>query len=128
MPTGRIVFLAVLLPVLAGCSAAPLLPGDGSALTRGLPDGVRMTDYVERGPLGRKITVGTKLVSLGAHPGPDGKLLDRSGRLITFFRLYDGGAPPTEAMLREEREQLAELQRTSTVIVICHDPDLPLPQ
>jgi hypothetical protein len=128
MPTGRIVFLAVLLPVLAGCSAAPLLPGDGSALTRGLPDGVRMTDYVERDPLGRKITVGAKLVSLGAHPGPDGKLIDRSGRPITFFRLYDGGTPPTEAMQRAWAEEFAELKRTSTVIEIYRDPDLPLPQ
>jgi hypothetical protein len=128
MATGRIVFFAVLPAVLAGCSATPLLPGDASALARGLPEGVRMTDYVERGPLGRKITVGTKLVSLGAHPGPDGKLLDRSGRLITFFHHYDGGSPPTEAMQRAWAEQLAELKRTSTVIEILRDPDLPLPQ
>jgi hypothetical protein len=127
MTIGRSVLSAVLMTVLAGCSAAPLVPSSSSSLTRSLPEGIRMTDYVGRGPLGRKVTVGVTLASLGAHTGSDGKLVDRSGRPITFFRHYDGGMPPTEAMMRDMAEQLAELRRTSTVIEIHRDPDLPPP-
>ena len=125
MPISRMTPLAVVVPLLIGCTLAPLVPGDRSPVARALPEGMRMSDYVERGPLGGTITVRMKLASLGAHTSPDGKLYDRSGRPITFFHHYQGGARIADAMLREWYEQLEELKRTSTVIEIHRDHRLP---
>ena len=128
MPTGRITPLAVVVMLLTGCALTPLVSGDHSSIARALPDGTRMSDYVERGPLGGNVTVRMKLASLGAHTGTDGKLYDRSGRPITFFHHFQGGNPPPMAIQLAWHEQLAELKRTSTVIEIHRDHHLPSPE
>jgi hypothetical protein len=127
MFVSRVIPPAVLLPALAGCALSPAYLVSRSSIAQHLPDGVRMDDFVERGPLGRKITVGEKLAQVGAAPGPDGKLYDHSGKRVEFFRYYDGGAPPPPGMLEAAERQLAELKKTCTVIEILHDPDLPSP-
>jgi hypothetical protein len=114
-----------LLP--AGCSLSPFYLANLPAITRRLPDGIHMDDYVGRDAFGRKVTVGMKLARLGAHPGPDGKLYDLSGRQIQFFRHYDGGMQPPPGTLENAQRELEQLKKTCTVIEILHDPDLPLP-
>jgi hypothetical protein len=115
----------LLLSVLSGCSLSPVYLLERPVIARCLPDGVRMDDFVERGPFGIKITVAEKLAQLGAIPGWDGKLYDITGRRIEFFRHYDGGQPLPG--MEESRRHLEELKKTCTVIEICRDPDLPPP-
>lgn len=123
----RIALRALLVPfILAGCISLV----DRPALAGKLPDNVRMDDFVDKDWMGRKITVGMKLARLGAYSGPDGKLYDRSGRRIEFFRHYEyGGAqhPNEDETIRESLRRLEELKKTCTVIEISRDPDLPLP-
>jgi hypothetical protein len=123
----RINATAALLLFLASCALSPVHLVNRPAIARCLPEGIRMEDYVERGPAGMKVTVEEKLARLGASPGPDGHLYDRDGRRIEFFRHYDGGAQPLPGMLEEGWRRLRELKKTCTVIEICHDPGLPLP-
>jgi hypothetical protein len=117
----------LLMLALAGCSLSPVYLMERPLIARCLPPGVRMDDFVERGPLGMKVTVAEKLARLGAVPGWDGNLYDLSGKRIEFFRHYDGGSPPPPGMLEESWRHLEELKKTCTVIEICRDPDLPLP-
>lgn len=124
---------------LAGCVLSPshpdngtrpvhgLHPGVAANLARHLPGGVSINDFVERDASGRKVTVGVKLVRLGALPGVDGKLYDASGRPVEFWRHYAGGADPGPEFFERQGERLAELKRTATVVEISHDPELPMP-
>jgi hypothetical protein len=115
-----------LLP--AACSLSPFYLVNLPAITRCLPEGIHMSDFVERDAFGVKVTVGMKLARLGAHPGPDGKIYDLSGRQIEFFRHYDGGMSPGEEILASADRHLKELKKTYTVIEILRDPDLPPPE
>jgi hypothetical protein len=96
-------------------------------LARCLPDGVRMDDFVEVDRLGLRVSVAGKLARLGAYAGPDGKLYDRGGRPIAFWRHYDGGMCPPAGRLEAAADRLKELKRTHTVIEMFHDPRAPLP-
>jgi hypothetical protein len=127
MRASRLAPAALLVFLLAGCSLSPAFLVDRPAIARCLPDGVRMDDFVERGPAGLKITVGEKLARIGATPGRDGKLCDRSGRRIEFFQHYQGGMPLPAGMMEEAQRHLEELKKTCTVIEIRRDPDLPPP-
>jgi hypothetical protein len=125
----RFIRQALVVPfLLTGCLLSPAYLVNRSELARSLPDNVKMDDFVEKDWAGRKITVGMKLARLGAYSGPDGKLYDRTGRQIEFFRHYDGGMPPPPGLLEEGYRRLDELKRTCTVIEIFRDPDLPPPE
>jgi hypothetical protein len=123
----RVAPAIVLLPALAGCAMSPANLVNRPAIGRCLPSGVRFEDYAGRGPFGTKLTVGDELARVGAAPGADGKLYDRSGRRIEFFKHYDGGMPPPEGMREAAERHLEELKKTCTVIQINRDPDLPPP-
>jgi hypothetical protein len=127
----RIILQTLLFPfLLTGCLLSPSYLVNGPELARSLPNSVKMDDYVEKDWTGRKVTVGMKLARLGAYCGQDGKLYDRSGRRIEFFRHYEyGGAqhPNEDEILRESLRRLEELKKTCTVIEISRDPDLPPP-
>jgi hypothetical protein len=119
--------LLVSASLLAGCALSPVYLANYSELAHRLPDGVSMNDFVERDVTGVKVTVGMKLARLGAYPGRDGKIYDWSGQRIEFFRHYDGGMQPPDFVLEHAERHLQELKKTSRVIEIFRDPDLPHP-
>src|SRR5262249_11831423 len=92
------------------------------ALERCLPDGVKMTDYVETDAFGVRVSVGRKLARLGAIPTPGGKLYDILGREIAFFRHYDGGPNPGGEFLRPAAERLRQVKERCPGIEIRRDP------
>src|SRR5437660_161989 len=69
----QMIGLASLLCV-AGCSFSPVYLAERPFLGMQLPKGISMSDYVESGPFGTRITVAEKLAWLGARPGLDGKI------------------------------------------------------
>ena len=91
-----------------------------------LPDNVKWDEYVTR--VGdRRITVRDNLVELKARCDR-GELVDGNKKSIRFFRPYCGGAAPPEFLLQRKRDELAELRREYTVIVMECDlgvPELP---
>jgi hypothetical protein len=119
---------ALLLAILAGCSLSPVALLERPLLAHCLPDGIRMNDFVEVGPLGMRVTVAEKLARLGAIPGWDGKLYDLSGKRIEFWHHRGGGANIGDDIRQEDWRHLEELKKTCTVIEILGDPRLPPPQ
>jgi hypothetical protein len=113
--------------VSAGCALSPLYLAQRPQLARCLPDGIKMSDYVETDNLGMRVDVGMKLARLGAYAGPDGKLYDCHERPIEFCRPRGGMQFPSDVEA-EMDARLAKLKETHTVIQMLHDPRQPLPQ
>jgi hypothetical protein len=139
--------LAGLLVAIAGCCGTPpapvsrgpagpppaedpapaLAPADREAVTRclrgvALGQGVR----VRPGPGGRLhvVTVEEALAELGARAGEDGKVRDRDGKEILFWRnpLSGRGTPWSNEEARAVQAELEELKRQYTVIEFDYYP------
>src|SRR5260370_42636888 len=144
---GPVPALAGLLLALAGCWAPPsapvsrgpagpappqdpapaLTPADREAVARclhgvTLGEGVR----VRPGPGGRLhlVTVEEALAELGARAGEDGKVRDRDGKEIHFWRnpLSGRATPRTSEEARAVQAELEELKRQYTVIEFDYYP------
>jgi hypothetical protein len=97
-----------------------------------LPEGIKLTDIVSTqlinsatGTVVRKLTVKQKLKELSAHC-LKGKLVDRSGKRVYFYRLVGcWGNPPFNYLeiLDRQREEIEKLKRQYTVIEITCNPD-----
>jgi len=122
----------------ASCSTAPVNPAPLSAAERELASRLPacyatgsvpalwlgMSSFVEMDDGGHEVTVREKLAKLGAYPGIDGKIYDRSGREIRFWLAPAWGtAPPANY----QADDLKELQKNYTVIILGNDPRLPGP-
>jgi hypothetical protein len=84
-----------------------------------LPHGVKLDEYVTRSG-NQLITVCKKLKELKAHCDSS-TLVDGNKREIRFFRPYCGGAVPSRELEKRLRNELEELTKHYTVIVIeCH--------
>lgn len=88
-----------------------------------LPDNVELDEYVTRVE-DRRVTVTDKLLELKADCDR-GELVDGDKKGVRFFRSYCGGAAPPEFLLQRKHDELAELQKQYTVIVMECDIDLP---
>ncbi len=128
-------FVAGLVSLLfaAGCAHCPIFQLDRPELERRLPDGISMSDFVERDWSGYPVTVDEKLARLGAYVSEDGKMRDGAGRPIEFFRHFDGGMSPGPDFLARHHERLTQLQQKQrrgecTLIEITRDPWLPGPR
>lgn len=125
--------------LLVGCmSLGPTFSVEHPSLARALPENVKRTDFVRYAEYGKgarteiRITVESELARLGAYVGRDGKIYDRHDRPVAFFRQPCFGGPPVDPSVISESlqradEQLRELQKSHTVIVISHDPADPIP-
>jgi hypothetical protein len=107
--------------MFAGCALSPFYLARQPQLASCLPDGIRMSDYVETDNLGMRVSVGMKLARLGAYAGTDGQLYDRDGRPIAF-RGPPGGMPLPSKVEAEMETRLAEERKTHTIIQMLHDP------
>lgn len=95
-----------------------------------LPNGIKKADVVSAeltrsGNIHKKITVAQKLAELKASC-KHGKLVDRAGKEIRFFRLEGcWGNPPEgyQEILRKQSEDLAKLRERYTVIEMTCNPD-----
>jgi hypothetical protein len=121
------VFPAVLV---MGCSSAgtssPRAP-DRAAMERALPQGVAMSDFVEMGANGRRVTVGDKLAEIKAVVGQDGKLYDDAGKPIEFYREQVFGMDPGPDYYRRQQELLDKMKERARVIEMAWDPDIAPP-
>jgi hypothetical protein len=106
---------------------SPVYLANRPELIKSLPTGITIDDFVEVDSHGWRVTVGMKLARLGAYVDHDGKIRDRSGRRIEFFRHYDGGMPPPPLLMEAMSRSLHELKQSSTVIEMYRDPALPGP-
>ena len=97
---------------------------------RCLPSGIKLTDVVSAqlarpGKDVKKITVGQKLAEMKAKC-KRGKLVDRNGREIRFYRLKGcWGNPPMDyqEILQKQRDELEKLKKKYTVIEMTCNPD-----
>jgi hypothetical protein len=109
-------FIAFLLAP-AGC--ALLTVAQGGQIEACLPPGVSLdTSFSPDGGLHRRVrTVREQLILLGAHC-QGGKLRDRWGNEILFYKVPEWGNPPSDYHEIESRaaEELKELEKKGTVI------------
>jgi hypothetical protein len=120
-----------LLPLafgVSGCAVNPVYLAERPLLTQQLPQGISMSDYVEPGPFGTRITVAEKLAWLGARPGVDGKIHDLMGNEIAFWPDQSTGIDPGPEFCQRQEEALDELRKRCRVIIMQRDPRLPLVQ
>jgi len=95
-----------------------------------LPNGIKREGVVSAqldgsGKVVKKITVSQRLIELKAWC-KQGKLVDRAGKEIRFFRLEGcWGNPPEgyQEILRKQSEDLAKLRERYTVIEMTCNPD-----
>jgi hypothetical protein len=129
-------FLGFLVLPLTACAEAPansatpsssFQNGTSSSWANCLPTGIKLTDVVER--IGAEsphtITVEQKLDSLKATCNSEKKLLDQQGRQIVFYNLIGcwGHPPPDyQERLQEQRQEIAKLKQTHTVIEMTCNP------
>jgi len=125
MPNCRLVgFLLPLIVGMGGCAFNPIYLAERPFLAKQLPQGISMSDYVEPGPFGTRITVAEKLAWLGARPGLDGKIHDLLGNEVAFWPDYSTGADPGSEFWRRRHEALEELRKRCRVIEMERDPRL----
>ncbi len=92
-----------------------------------LPAEVKLEEYVTRRN-NRNLTVAEKLKELNTYCD-EGKLFDGEKKELRFFRPYCGGAAPPADLLWKKSQELEELQKQYTVIVMeCHVDAKALPQ
>ena len=103
-----------------------------------LPSGVKTTDVVsadlvgmgKEGPDVRKVTVKEKLTEMKARCR-GGKLVDRAGKEIRFYRLKGcWGNPPADYLeiLEKQRKDLEEMRKHYTVVeMTCNPSGIPMP-
>ncbi len=129
-------FLGFLVLPLTACaearakSASPpssFQNGKSSRWANCLPAGIKLTDVVERTGDGSShaITVEQKLDSLKATCNGQKKLVDQQGRQIVFYPLIGcwGHPPPDyQERLQEQRQEIAKLKQTHTVIEMTCNP------
>jgi len=97
---------------------------------RCLPSGIKLTDVVSAqlakpGRAVSRITVGQKLTEMKAKC-KRGKLVDRTGREIYFYRLKGcWGNPPIDyqEILQKQKDELEKLRKKYTVIEMTCNPD-----
>ena len=122
MPNRRFVLhFLVLILIMSGCAYNPIYLAERPFLAQQLPQGISMTDFVEPGPFGTRITVAEKLAWLGARPGLDGKIRDFTGQEIAFWQDRPSGADPGPEVTRAKYEALENLQKRYRVIIMEHD-------
>jgi hypothetical protein len=133
--------LALFFAVMMGNTAClpPPTPPVISNLSRCLPPNVKLTDIVSaelisfsvaKGYNVKKVTVGQKLTELKASCTASGKLVDSTGREISFYHVTGcWGNPPVNyvAILAKQRQELEQLRQHYTVIeMTCNPSGIPL--
>jgi hypothetical protein len=118
----RAALLLAAAAAFTGCVAAHPPATDPAALAKCLPPDLTLSTVIDANPEGKGLTVADKLAEMGAHVGADGKLRDRRGKEVTFYKrlsLWWGARPPNyDEVVRKEEDELRELRRRSTVIVV----------
>jgi hypothetical protein len=131
--------LSYLASLVAGCSVSSPQLADREAVTRCLPSGCTLHQFVEIDSQSRRIDLEMKLAQLGARPGSDGKLYDRNGRRIEIVPYSYAGEmgtqpafwpSPTAEELEAQRKHVEEEAKRlegATVIRMERDPSVPHP-
>jgi hypothetical protein len=90
---------------------------DRDAVSRCLPDGHTLDEkFREGGYHGKITTIEKKLAELGTHIR-NGKIFDRNGKRIFFFKGFHYAGYPRDIEMEDEVDQrLKDLQKKGTVI------------